>query len=80
MSEEPGQSAGLADLDYIYVQCAEYMTDKAAGEPKLPWRSGQEREAHYKAFTTLLGDVVREIEALGGRTLSGPKDFPAAGV
>jgi hypothetical protein len=64
----------LEDLDFIYVQCAEYMTDKSMKR----WNSRNQtakRQKRYAAFTKLIGEVTREIGAFGGRTLAGPADF-----
>jgi hypothetical protein len=64
----------VAILDYIYQTCATYMTDKSM--KMLNSKGGPaRRQQRYTAFTTLIGEITREIESLGGKLLTGPMDF-----
>ena len=71
---DPQMAHAVANLDFIYQTCATYMTDKAM--KTLNSKGGPaKRQVRYNAFTTLVADVTKEIESLGGKLLTGPMNF-----
>ena len=66
----------VAILDFIYQVCASYMTSKSMKTLKFR-RGPAKRQARYNAFTGLLTEVAKEIDAHGRQEVVGSAELPA---
>jgi hypothetical protein len=67
-------SHSVAILDFIYQACGTYMTDKSMKTLNSAGGTAK-RKLRYDAFASLIQELAREIESLGGKMLVGPTDF-----